>query len=87
MKIIPRLKTNRFTATVIPSPAALFNNCPTTELPDSGDFSPDFGVALNTSTTKGQLLEFAQIVNEASVRAHNGENPSHETLNIDPSKL
>lgn len=87
MKVIPRLKTNRFTATIIPSPASLFSSCSTVQLSDSGDSSPDFGIALNTSTTKGQLLEFAQIVNEASIKAHNGDNPAHETLNIDPSKL
>lgn len=87
MKIIPKLKTNRFTATIIPSPASLFSNSSTIQLSDSGESSPDFGVALNTSTTKGQLFEFAQIVNDAAIKSRNGDNPTHETLNIDISKL
>lgn len=88
MHVNPRLKLNKFTYTVIPSASSLFALRGAKPSLDEGTANNyEFGLPINRFGNKLESLALGEQVALAAKRARDGENPDHETLNINPTKL
>lgn len=88
MQVIKSLKLNKFSPANIASARVLASSVIPMR-PSEGEGSADVepSMAVNSVGTKLQTLALGEQVAIASARAHNGDNPEHKSLDIDPRKL
>lgn len=88
MYVNPKLKLNKFTYVAIPSASALFALRGAKPSTDQGTANNrEFGIPINRLCDKLESLALGEQVAIAAKRAQDGDNPNHDELNLNPTKL
>lgn len=88
MLVIKPLKLNKFSPASIASARALASQVkPMNPSDGEGHIDVDPTLPVNSVGSKLQTLALGEKIAQASARAKAGDNPEHESINVDPREL